>query len=126
MQGWIKSKKKTSVPSIKPGRYGKQFVGWWKALQPTWRIKANGSFGRDIPESEDWQSLKKGGSAGMYTLVMSLSWWIKSVADHEAADAWLIVDDLSWVLRQMYDSAPVIPKRSRENQDGDETQPRKR
>ena len=62
----------------------------------------------------------------MYTLVMSLSWWIKSVADHEAADAWLIVDDLSWVLRQMYDSAPVIPKRSRENQDGDETQPRKR
>ena len=62
----------------------------------------------------------------MYTLVMSLSWWIKSVADHEDVDAWLIVDDLSWVLRQMYDPAPVIPKRAREDQDWDETQPRKR
>jgi hypothetical protein len=95
-------------------------------LQPTWRIKADGSFGRDIPAGEDWQSLKKGGSAGVYTLVMGLSWWIKSVADHEDGEAWMIVDDLSWVLQQMYDPARVTPKRSREDQDGDELKPRKR
>lgn len=60
----------------------------------------------------------------MYTLVMGLSWWI--AANHEDADAWLIVDDLSWVLSQMSIPAPSIAKRSRENQEGDETQPRKR
>ena len=101
-------------------------MGWWKALQPAWRIKPDGSFGRDIPASEDWQSLKKGGSAGIYTIVMGLSWWIQSLAGHEDVDAWLIVDDLSWVLRQMYDPARVITKRSREVQDGDETHPKKR
>ena len=103
----MKSKNKTNTPSINPDNYGTQFMAWWKEMQPEWRSKmdrdASGTLKQDTPADEDWQALKKGGSAGMYIAVMGLSWWVKAqttVSDH-SNDAWTAVADLLWVFRQI-------------------------
>ena len=58
-------------------------------------------------EDETWGSLAKGGTAGLYTIMMSLSWWIKQVAsDGSLADAWMSVKDVSWVLHEVTESLP--------------------
>ena len=66
IQAWIKSKKKTDVPSIDPERYGTEFMAWWKGMQPEWRRNMDmdsGTLERDTPADEDWSGLKKGGTA---------------------------------------------------------------
>jgi len=59
-------------------------------------------------EDETWGSLVKGGTAGLCTVVMSLSWWIKQVAsDGSLADAWMSVKDVIWVLHEVTESLPL-------------------
>jgi len=104
---WTKSKKKDVVPSIKQNVYGTHFTEWWGGLQPSWRQfqGTNGRFnlGRETPKAETWQALKKGGTSGIYVVVMGLSWWIKGQQNERDANAWAVVDDLSWVIQQMLD-----------------------
>jgi hypothetical protein len=56
---WIKSKKKTVMPTLEAGPYGKSFKDWWTAMQPGWRIKG-GALSREVPWDENWQMLRKG------------------------------------------------------------------
>ena len=43
-----------------------------------------------------------GGMAGLDTVVMSLSWWIKQVAsDGSLANVWTSVKDVIWVLNEV-------------------------
>ena len=64
--------------------------------------------------------LRKGGTAGIYVVVMGLSWWIKAQRNQCDANAWAAVDDLSWVIQQMSnasDSASSsLQKRCREDE----------
>ena len=80
---------------------------WWGGLQPSWcQFKgANGLLNlvHETPKAETWQALKKGGTSGIYIVVMALSWWIKGQQNKHDANAWAVVDDLSWVIRQMSD-----------------------
>ena len=99
---WIKSKKKASVPSVVPGRYGPLLTKWWKSLQPLWRAQDDGILSRDTPTNENWRLLRKGGASGIYTVIMGLSWWIKAQATERDADSWLMVDDLTFVIQQMH------------------------
>ena len=116
---WIKSKKKDIVPSINPDVYGARFMEWWGGLQPSWRQFKGGNsllhLVRETPKAETWQALKKGGTSGIYVVVMALSWWIKGQRNERDANAWAIVDDLSWVIRQMSDGhdslASTVQKR---------------
>ncbi|KAF9538810.1 hypothetical protein CPC08DRAFT_771072 [Agrocybe pediades] len=102
---WIKSKNKTMIPSINSTKFGEGFITWWVALQPAWRT--DGSMPslplkRDVPPEETWVTLRKGGTAGIYVVVMALSWWVRSqVGDESGEDVWVAVDDLKWVLEQM-------------------------
>jgi hypothetical protein len=92
-------------------------------MQPSWRIQEDGSLSQQIPQDETWQVLRKGGSAGLYIVIVGLSWWLKCLAngnDHNEsahAAAWNIVDDLVWVIRQFNKiskiSTPNSPKRAR-------------
>jgi hypothetical protein len=100
ISNWIKSKKKDTVPLVKPGAYGKRFLTWWRLLQPSWRIDGN-SLVSSAPEAENWEGLRKGGTAGFYVVVIGLSWWIKSQLKERDAVAWTAVDDISWVIQQM-------------------------
>jgi hypothetical protein len=101
--------------------YGPKFMKWWKGLQPSWRAQGDGFLGCNVPRGENWPLLRKGGTAGIYTVVIGLSWWIKAQAMQRDADSWIIVNDLTWVIQQMYvtgSSSSARPKRDRE-EDGD-------
>ena len=108
----MKTKKKDAVPSINAGRYGPLMMEWWKGLQPTWRTQDNGILSRNTPTEEKWMSLWKGGSAGIYTVVIGLSWWIKAQDMKCDADTWNMVEDLKWVIHQIHSSYPTGTKRA--------------
>lgn len=119
---WIKSKKKDFVPSVVISSYSPLLTKWWKGLQPSWRDQGEDILSRDMPTGENWSLLKKGGKAGIYTVVMGLSWWIKAQATKPDAESWNIVKDLTWVLHQMYTTGSNnqgLAKRAR-NEDADE------
>lgn len=134
---WIKSKKKYVVPLIKPSTYGTRFMEWWVGMQPSWRA-SQGSKGLldltcETPKAETWQVLNKGGTAGIYVVVMGLSWWIKGQQNKCDANAWAAVDDVSWVIQQMTDGVGshtlAIQKRRREDEGEDkvdEAQPKRK
>ena len=88
---------------------------WWKLMQPSWqRNEANLPLFRDVPDGETWQTLRKGGTAGIYLIVTSLSWWIKAQHIERDVRVWSAVDNLSWVLQQMTGVLPFQfhPQRS--------------
>jgi hypothetical protein len=90
---------------------------WWRMMQPSWRRKGSPLI-RNTPKGETWQTLRKGGMAGIYVVVMGLSWWIKAQCAEHDFNAWTIVDDLSWVIQElkkgMAASMAVSLKRARE------------
>ena len=128
ISNWIKSKKKDIVPLVKPGVFGKRFMEWWKLLQPSWRNDKD-SLVRSLPQGETWDGLRKGGTAGIYTVVISLSWWIKSQFAERDPIAWKAVEDISWVIQQMMNSstspASKTQKRALEGMENEE-QPKKK
>jgi hypothetical protein len=112
------------VPFVNPSAYGVRFTEWWGGMQPVWRLfqSADGplSLVRDPPKDETWTGLRKGGTAGIYVVVMGLSWWIKAQRNKGDVNAWAAVDDLSWVLQQMSipsESISSSPKK-RSDEDG--------
>ena len=119
---WIKSKKKTVTPSIKADKFGAQFMEWWKGMQPEWRSDSDGMLIQDTPPGEDWVSVNKGGSAGMYFVVVSLSWWV--MAEGTGADnslnAWSAVADISWWFREMRNRALIPNSRGKRGHDEEE------
>lgn len=124
VQNWIKSKKKDHVPSIKRGRYGPLLTKWWKVLQPSWQAQDDGNLSHDIPMEENWALLRKGGKAGIYTVIMALSWWIKDQATQHDADSWIFVNDITWVIHQMYVTGSDVPAPVKRPREADEAQQR--
>ena len=56
---------------------------------------------RSAPQGESWEGLRKGGTAGIYVVIMGLSWWIKLQLMERDPHAWTAVDDVAWVIQQM-------------------------
>jgi len=85
--------------------YGPSFIAWWSALQPSWRVSDSSAvLSKNVPANETWAALGKGGSAGLYVVIMALSWWINAVgADAEGSGIWVIVEDFTWVLQQVHE-----------------------
>jgi hypothetical protein len=109
---WIRSKKKDIVPFINSSAYGLRFAEWWGGMQPAWRHfqGADGPLNlvHDTPTDETWNGLRKGGTAGIYVVVMGLSWWIRAQRNQRDANAWAAVNDLSWVIQQMSNASDTI------------------
>src|SRR5271169_2080338 len=73
-----------------------------KQDQPEWRLADDGSFNYETPKDEDWCILHKGGSAGLYIVVVALSWWIRALRpDIPSFHAWTAVHDVQWVIDQI-------------------------
>ena len=74
-------------------------------MQPAWQHfqGADGplNLGPDALMDETWNGLKKGGTAGIYVVMVGLSWWIRAQHNQPDANTWAAVDDLSWVIQQM-------------------------
>ena len=93
-------------------------MAWWIALQLEWRIKDDGSFNYKAPKDEDLSVLHKGGTAGLYTVVVALSWWVRVLSLEISASfcAWEAVRDVQWVIEQIsMKFAPAIKKQRGED-----------
>lgn len=100
---------------------------WWRGLQPSWWDQGENILSHNMPTKENWSFLKKGGKAGIYTIVIGLSSWIKAEGMEHDVESWIIVKDLTWVLHQMYKTGsgnPVIGKHPHYDEDKDEGNPR--
>jgi hypothetical protein len=102
MKAWIKAhiSKKDVAPVVQPEEYGKSFKKWWTVLQPSWRQSVvDGKLTKEAPDDEKWEGLMKGGTAGIYIVVVALSWWIKALGTiTDGGDASEAVQDVTWVL----------------------------
>ncbi|KAJ2914797.1 hypothetical protein MD484_g5624, partial [Candolleomyces efflorescens] len=112
VQAWIKSHKKTSPPSLDLATFPIQTQSWWKANQPEWRIEgvdtvSPSTFKREIPSDADWTALARSGTTGIYTVVMAVSWWILKADVKWAQDLVDLVDDITWVLKEMAPTGEV-------------------
>jgi len=111
------------VPPVTPAQFGDRFMKWWTMLQPSWQKDDIRSIVtlvlfRDIPEGETWQGLRKGGTVGIYVVVMALSWWIKAQKTERDPEVWSSVGDILWVLERMnqmvVSHTPAPMKRARD------------
>ena len=59
------------MPVIKAAEFAAEWKEWWNTLQPSWR--SDGS-NQDCLADADWQVLQKGGSNGIFIIIMCLSW----------------------------------------------------
>ena len=77
---------------------------------------------RDVPQGETWQRLKKGGTSGIYVVIMGLSWLIgaeQSERSKKDTDTWTVVEDISWVIQQIkkgMKSKQIAQKRARDGE----------
>ena len=99
-------------------------------MQPSWRDQG-GPLVRDVPKDETWQTLRKGGTAGIYVVIIGLSWLIKAVQLKNAevdTTPWTLVDDISWVIKEMKKEMSLCEQVSQKRaHDGDDKNlPRKR
>ena len=118
---WIKSKKKTSPLEIDINEFASSFMAWWIALQPGWRLADDGAFNYEVPNNEDWRVLHKGGSAGLYIVVVALSWWVRALTpDSPSFHAWTAVHDVQWVINQITKKLTSARKK-RQLEDSDES-----
>jgi hypothetical protein len=93
-------------PVEKASEFGATWRGWWKILQPQWRIsddECGGSLVRNGPSDEKWPNLLKGGGNGFVLVLLSLSWWMMSEKDEsrKAEESSSAFEDVQWVLQQM-------------------------
>lgn len=95
-------------------------------MQPGWRKDDVRSLVtlvlyRDTPPRETWQGLRKGGTAGMYVIIMGLSWWIKAQLSERDPEVWSSIEDVSWVLQQIKQTVGSrVPPKKRARDDREE------
>lgn len=101
---------KTNIPNIDLKTFVPSLQAWYRLNQPTWRIADADSpiFSQTLPVDAEWGTLRSGGGAGIFLLIMGVSWWIKKVGPTWPADLVLLVEDLTWVLS--HTSAPEVPR----------------
>lgn len=98
--------------------FGSSFMAWWIALQPEWRVAEDGSFNYNVPNDEDWSVLHKGGTAGLYIVVVALSWWVRSLtSEDDSVRAWGAVRDVQWVIDPIYLTFPPASGKKRRGED---------
>ena len=93
-------------------------MAWWITIQPKWRIAEDGSFNYYTPADEDWRVLHKGGTAGLYIVVVALSWWVGVLTPEiPSFRAWTAVRDVRWVIDQISTKlcTPAMKKRPLED-----------
>jgi len=89
-------------------------MAWWIAIQPKWRLADDSSFVYSTPAGEDWRFLHKGGSAGLYIVVVALSWWVKILTlEDPHIRVWTAVRDVTWVIDQIYKKVKTASSRKK-------------
>jgi hypothetical protein len=77
---------------------------------------------RDVPEDETWKTLKKGGTSGIYVVIVGLSWLIEAEKSEDVKhdmDTWTLVEDISWVIQQMKNEVAITLVPQKRGHDGE-------
>lgn len=91
--------------------YGRAWIAWWTACQPSWRRCGGWPLPREHGERVNWGKLGARGQNGIFTVIMSTTWWAASLqpTDHRGTfdEA---VDDVQWVIERILESlhAPAL------------------
>ena len=94
-------------PMDKASEFGATWKGWWRILQPEWRIPEDDAHQwplvRDLPLNERWPKLVKGGGNGFVLVLLSLTWWMMRERDEsgKTVESSSAFADVQWVLEQM-------------------------
>jgi hypothetical protein len=110
-----RGKKLSVVPIIKVTEFAVEWKQWWDVLQPSWRVGRS-----EPPANADWKVLQRGGSNGIFIVLMCLSWWGNAVTSPEHREVFdAAVEDVVWVLQHVCMSIPasVGIKRAADNSD---------
>ena len=105
-------------PMDKASEFGAQWKGWWKALQPEWRVIDSWPLARDGPVDDGWKDLMKGGGNGFVLVLLSLSWWMMREKDEtrRTAESDIALEDVQWALQRMLE---VLRARREQGDEGD-------
>lgn len=89
-------------PSIDdPDAYGKQWVEWWKNVQPGWRDVEDWPNQPAGANEKDWGCLPSGGKDGLFIVMVSLGWWILAQAPSKNQLLIDSIDDVTWVVNNL-------------------------
>jgi hypothetical protein len=74
---------------------------WWVKMQPTWR--GGESLVRTLLTDANWELILRGGSNGLFMVVMALSWWVHATGLNSQQNLKLLVaiNDVKWVLSEL-------------------------
>ena len=75
-----------------------EWIQWWTAAQPQWRVAQGWPFAKGDTVSKDWGHLLEGGKDGMFLVVVSLAWWISAQDSSEESELDNAIEDVAWVL----------------------------
>jgi len=88
--------------------YGKSWVAWWTACQPTWRQKKGWPLPTEQGNVTNWGKLTARGQNGMFIVIMSTTWWaasLKPTDDRGMLDE--AISDVRWVIEQILAPPPA-------------------
>ncbi|KAJ6454056.1 hypothetical protein C8R47DRAFT_997431, partial [Mycena vitilis] len=96
IHGWIKSARRTS-PNIKNmAVFVAKYEGWWKKINPKWRVTGDGRLARE--EKGTWDEMAAPGPNGFLNVLICLKWWKAGGGEGDWPDA---VADVTWVLERL-------------------------
>jgi hypothetical protein len=118
---WIKSGRQADPILSDLLSFKGSWKKWWVSLQPVERKDGCESFDdlvRDELEDVTWTELSKGGLNGFFSIIVSLSWWLKVGIDREDQLLELegVFKDVLWVEDQIIQSLQSQVKRTSEGE----------
>lgn len=94
---------RNSPPSIVDvQQFHKKWLAWWRSCQPKWRSTEVWPYSRDDAGGRDWARLNVTGPSGLFSVVVSTSWWAASVnSESHRREFNSAVEDLRWVVENL-------------------------
>ncbi|KAF7797721.1 hypothetical protein EIP86_008921 [Pleurotus ostreatoroseus] len=111
---WFKKGRHSTFVKVSPFVFGRQFLLWWRGLQPESRVDESGTLVKCQVPAEEWAALRRTGQNGFFLVLLGLAWW-RSSADSEADRVgWDgVVDDVFWVLQEWTRDQAALSEGSR-------------
>ena len=111
---WMKTRSFSAdrLPFISDtGAYGRMWIAWWMACQPSWRKNCGWPLPKDRGSNTKWGKLAARSQNGIFILVVSTTWWAASLKPTDLRDTFdEAVEDMRWVIEQLIESSlPPAP-----------------
>lgn len=91
-----------SAPSIASvDDFRQRWIVWWGGCQPKWRSIGTWPYTRGDAKDKDWDRINVTGPHGLFTVIMSASWWAGSGSSRDAVSP--AIEDLHWVFENLVD-----------------------